>query len=58
MYAKWKIKAVTPKPTVDPNQGKLTDAELALIILGGIVALLLIIILCCVIRFCIRYEKC
>lgn len=50
MYAKWKIKAVTPRPREGSDTNTLSDAMLVLIILGSLVVLLLIIILICVIK--------
>ena len=55
MYAKWKIKAVTPRPTSAGETNTLSDAVLALIILGSLVLFFLIIILIYVIKTRCRY---
>ena len=56
LYAKWKIQYVKPSPTPQSTGAGLSNAELALIILGSVVALLLLLGLCFAIKTRCRYN--
>ena len=56
LYAKWKIQYAKPSPTAAQGDSGLSNAELALIIIGSLVALCLLLGLCFAIKTRCRYK--
>ena len=56
LYAKWKIQYVKPSPAAAQGDSGLSNAELALIIIGSLVALCLLLGLCFAIKTRCRCE--